>query len=169
MHGELSTTSLRPAELTHTLPKSLEQAGLAIARFRQPFGSCDGRGSAKEGRGRGGHARSTDMGATTGSHGDLQCVSALFLLSSLPLTSFLSADDPALPTSFFPLPATRSDKLVSKFWATFGEEATLRAFVEGTEVAEVAPTTPVEKVEGQQQEPEAVGTAEGAEGATVAA
>jgi hypothetical protein len=89
-------------------------------------------------------------------------------MSFLLLTSPFHADDSSLPTSFFPLPPVKSDKLVSKFWATFGEESSLRAFAEGKEVAEVL-ATPVEKVEGQQQEPEAAGTAEAMEGATVTA
>ncbi|GAA6034557.1 hypothetical protein JCM8097_005392 [Rhodosporidiobolus ruineniae] len=49
--------------------------------------------------------------------------------------------DPALQPAFFPLPAQRSDKLVQRFWATFGQEKTLRQFAEGQEVE-----VPVEQV-----------------------
>ncbi|GAA5906996.1 hypothetical protein JCM6882_000024 [Rhodosporidiobolus microsporus] len=62
----------------------------------------------------------------------------------------VSFNDPSLSPVFFPLSQQRSDKLISKFWATFGEERTLRAFAEGKEVEQ-----PELAVAEQQQEPEA--------------
>ncbi|POY71027.1 hypothetical protein BMF94_5953 [Rhodotorula taiwanensis] len=39
--------------------------------------------------------------------------------------------DPSLPPAFFPLPPQKSDRLVSTFWSTFGQEETVRAWATG--------------------------------------
>lgn len=41
------------------------------------------------------------------------------------------AADPSLPPAFFPLPPQKSDRLVSTFWSTFGQEETVRAWATG--------------------------------------
>lgn len=43
----------------------------------------------------------------------------------------LVAADPSLPPAFFPLPPQRSDRLVSAFWQTFGNEDSVRAWASG--------------------------------------
>ncbi|BGP17054.1 hypothetical protein JCM10213_000308 [Rhodosporidiobolus nylandii] len=72
-------------------------------------------------------------------------------------------NDPSLQPAFFPLTQQEAEKLVTKFWATFGEEATLRAFAEGKTVEPVQV-----EAQAEQQEP-AAASAEAVEADTKAA
>lgn len=49
------------------------------------------------------------------------------------------------------MPAQRTDKLVARFWSTFGSEEALRAFAQGR-----ASVTDTQKVEVPRQQPEDV-------------
>ncbi|GAA5979041.1 hypothetical protein JCM11641_004952 [Rhodosporidiobolus odoratus] len=89
---------------------------------------------------------------------------------NLPAGVTVTFNDPSLPqTTFFPLRSPqKSDKLVSKFWATFGQEATLRAFAaEGKEPVE--DSVAVADAAAEQQEPAAAGVEEVSAGETTAA